>query len=399
MKNVGIAGVAGLCCAAALSVSLPSRALDGPVRGASSGGPAPPPLATVPFEESGSSVFLPVGVNGSRPLWFLLDSGANSCVLDQTRTRELGIVPQEEGQGTGAGAGPVPYLRLRQQDVSFRLKSLAFTCEHTIAIDLSQNYSVTGHDLDGILGSDFFQRFVVEIDYHARVVRLFEPASFAYRGDGDPVPLLFDRRLPYVMAELTVAGEAPQMRRLLVDSGSEDAVDDEILLRSKGPKREVTGGVGLGQEYRVTFGTIAKFRLGSITLEDVPGVAPGVALVGGEVLHRFTVTFDYRRQTMYLEPNRHLRDAFEEPEEHGMDLRLAPDRKNLRVHGVHKGSPTEKAGLQAGDLIVGLDGTPVAELGLRRVQRLLRRSDDQPFRLQVEREARRLEILLPPARR
>jgi hypothetical protein len=355
-------------------------------------GPAGP-LATVPFEEFGSSVFLPVSVNGSRPLWLILDSGANTCIVDQARARELGIQPQEEGRGTGAGAGTTPYRKLRQEDVSFKLKSLAFSCEHTIAMDFSQNFEVTGHELEGVLGSDFFQRFVVEIDYDARVVRLFEPASFEYRGRGEPVPLLFDKRVPHVMAELTVTGEPPQTKRLLVDSGSEDAVDDDIVLKSQGPKREVTGGVGTGQEYKVTFGTLSRFRLGSFVLETVPSVAPGVALIGGEVLRRFTVTFDYSRQRMYLEPNRHLNDAFEGTDSQGMELRLAADRKNLRVHDVHKGSPAEKAGLRTGDLITDIDGTAASDLGFRRAMRLLRRSG-QSFRLQVERDSRRLEVLL-----
>jgi len=375
-----------LACVAALTVT--------PVQAALPAG-APALLATVPFEESGSSVFLPVSVNGSRPLWFILDSGAGSCVIDKMRAKELGIVPQGEGQGTGAGAGTFSYLKLRQEDVSFKLKSLAFTCDQTIAIDLSQNYAVTGHELEGILGAGFFQRYVVEIDYYARVVRFFEPASFEYRGHGEPVPLLFEKRVPHVKAELTVPGEPPQTRTLLIDSGSEDAVDDDLILKSKGPKREVTGGVGLGQEYKVTFALLSRFQLGSFMLENVPSAAPGVPLIGGEILRRFTVTFDYSRQRMYLEPNRHLLDAFEEVEAHGLTLELAPDRQNLRVHEVRKGSPSEKAGLQGGDLITAIDGTAAAELGLRRAQRLLRRSG-QSFRLQVERDSKRLEIVLAP---
>ena len=392
MKKRKLAGIPMFWCVAAFSALLAKPPLDRPVYAAGS----PAPLATLPFEESGSSVFLPVSVNGSRPLWFILDSGAGFCVIDKTRASELGIVPQGEGQGTGAGAGPVPYLKLRQEDVSFKLEPLTFTCDQTIAIDLSQNYAVTGHELEGILGYGFFQRYVVEIDYYARVVRLFAPASFEYRGRGEPVPLLFEKRVPHVKAELTVPGEPPQSRTLLIDSGSEDAVDDDLILKSKGPKREVTGGVGLGQEYKVTFALLGRFQLGSFVLENVPSVAPGVPLIGGEVLRRFTVTFDYGRQRMYLEPNRHLLDAFEEVEAHGMDLELAPDRRNLRIHDVRKGSPSEKAGLKIGDLITGIDGTPAADLGLRRAQRLLRRGG-QSFRLQIVRDSKPLEILLAPA--
>jgi hypothetical protein len=68
--------------------------------------------------------------------------------------------------------------------------------------------------------------------------------------------------------------------------------------------------VGLGQTYEVVLGRLAVFQLGRITFKDVPSVAPGVALIGGEILRRFRTYYDYRRQRMILKPNRHLKDPF-----------------------------------------------------------------------------------------
>ncbi len=350
-------------------------------------------LASIPFEESGSSVFLPVSVNGSPPLWFNLDSGANTCLIDVSHAKQLGIELQKTKQGSGAGAGPVTYFTIRKEGASFTLKSIVFGCEHTAAIDLSQNFAITGHDLDGVIGSDFFERFVVEIDYEARLVRLFDPKNFEYKGSGETVPLTFEKRLPHIEAELTVPGQPPQHKLLLVDSGSEDAVDDEIILKSAGPKREVTGGVGLGQEYKVTFGTISQFRVGRIALDNLPSVAPGVSLVGGEVLRRFTIVFDFGRRRMYWEPNRHLADLFENIDPSGIDLRLAPDRRTLSIHEVQKNSAAERAGLRAGDRISEIDGVPAPEFGLRRVVKLFSRKNAH-YALLVERGGERVRLSL-----
>ena len=347
-------------------------------------------LASIPFEESGSSVFLPVRVNGSKPLWFILDSGANTCLIDVGQARQLGIKLAETKQGSSGGR-PIPYFPIRKEDVSFQLQTIVFTCEHAAAIDYSQNFAVTGHDLEGVIGSDFFERFVVEIDYEARVVRLFDPQPYSYRGPGETIPLIFQRRLPHVEAELAVPGQPAQRKLLLIDSASEDAVDDDIILQSLGPKREVTGGVGSAEEYRVTLGTISRFRLGNISLENIPSVAPGVPLIGGEVLRRFTIAFDYSRGRMYWEPNRHLGDSFQTGDPSGIDLRMAMDRKAFLVHEVRKGSAAERAGLRTADRIIAIDGVPAGELGLRRAVSLFSRRQAH-YRLAVDRGGERLQF-------
>src|SRR5262245_64802263 len=63
------------------------------------------PIASFPVERNGNLVFLPVTINGSGPFTFLLDSGANACVIDRARAQALGIPFQETVQGTGAGKG------------------------------------------------------------------------------------------------------------------------------------------------------------------------------------------------------------------------------------------------------------------------------------------------------
>lgn len=259
---------------------------------------------------AGSTVLLPGRVNDSGALWFILDTGANSCVLDHKVADQLRLKPASDIQGTGAGRGPVAMRSYPQKDVTFRIAGTSVQCDHVLSVDLSNQLSIIGHRVDGILGSDFISQFVVEVDYEHRLVRLHDPKRFRYRGKGEILPLRFERRLPYVEAEITVSGQPPTPRKLLVDSGSQDAVDDDLLLKSKGSLRKVTGGVGLGQTYEVSFGQLALFELGRFSFKDVPSVAPGVALIGSEILRRFRAYYDYKGARMILEPNRHLNDPF-----------------------------------------------------------------------------------------
>src|SRR6185369_10810523 len=119
----------------------------------------------------------------------------------------------------------------------------------------------------------------VEIDYDARVVRLHDPKRFYPPVGARAIPFVFERRVPIVATRLTVPGRAARVRRLLVDSGSEDAVDDSLLLESRGPLRRTIGGVGSGRTYEVVFGRIERMELGPFVLEDLPSAAPGVSLI------------------------------------------------------------------------------------------------------------------------
>ena len=273
-------------------------------------GAAKPRSIRVPVDLAGSTILLPVRINDSGPLWFILDSGANSCVLNRKLADDLRLQPVSEIQGSGAGRGPVSFPSYRTQDVKFRIASVSFRCDHVLSVDLSNQPSIIGRRVDGILGSDFISQFVIEVDYKRRLVWLHDPERFRYRGNGEVVPLTFERRIPYVEAEITVPGQLPSRRKLLIDSGSQDAVDDDLLLKSTGSLRKVTGGVGLGQTYEVSLGALSVFQLGRFTFKDVPSVAPGVALIGSEILRRFRTYYDYKRQRMILEPNRHLNDPF-----------------------------------------------------------------------------------------
>lgn len=124
-----------------------------------------PALRTIPFRAVGSTVLVPVSVNGSDPGWFILDSGANSCVIDKAFARRVGLNATAGGEATGAGKGTVPYDRYREE-VRFSVGGLSLECpqRRVIGLDFSNQPSIIGASVDGVLGTDFFIRYVIEID-------------------------------------------------------------------------------------------------------------------------------------------------------------------------------------------------------------------------------------------
>ena len=346
----------------------------------------------IPFEACGNLAFLPVRVNGSDTLSFLIDSGANACVIDTKQAKKLGLKPLEQVKGSGAGKGPVDTWILDQKRVTFSLPGIDLHADLVAALDLSNNLSVLGRRVDGILGFDLLDRFLVELDYDAHVLLLSPRDSVLMTGSSVVLPLVFSNRLPHVDVTLTPAGHEPVSQTLLIDSGSNDAVDDSLLSLSTYPLIETVSGVGQGKEFRSVAGRWESVDLGSLHLTQVPGGAGGVPLIGGEVLRRFTVAFDFRHQRLILTPNRHFGDAFLE-DASGLDLRFVPERGLLRVHDVTPKSPAEECGARVDDVLLAVDGAPIQTLGLSRAERLFQ-APGRRYCLRVRRNREELNLVL-----
>src|SRR5262245_40979368 len=63
------------------------------------------PPVTIPFERPGRHVIVQVTINKSRPLSFILDSGANLAIVRTDVAKELGLKLEGQVNGRGAGAG------------------------------------------------------------------------------------------------------------------------------------------------------------------------------------------------------------------------------------------------------------------------------------------------------
>ena len=349
---------------------------------------ATPPLPlSIPFDFENNQIYLRVGINGHEPVWFVLDSGASGCVIDTAVARKLGLQTHGEKRSTGAGAGT--YLVTFTDSVTYDLPGVHVTIPESFVIDLSAQPAIVGRNIAGILGYDFFARYVVALDYDAAVMTLFSPAGFAYNGTGTAIPFTLVKKTPHIKIHVTVTDGPGVEREVLVDSGSEDTIDDDSLATA--PKRlQIVGGVGLGQEFQTTIGRARSMQLGPYILEQPFGATGGVPLIGTEILRRFYVIFDYARSKLILEPNRHLHDAFVF-DASGLDLRWSADA--FLIHDVAQGSPAAESGLQTGDVIVSIDGQPAANFHLQQVQTLLT-DVGKSLRLGIRRGNKQFEISL-----
>ena len=301
--------------------------------------------------------------------------------------KRLGLETSGERQGTGAGKGT--YTITFAKNVTYNLRGVDVPVESSCVIDLSGQPAIVGRDIAGILGYDFFARYVVEVDYDAAVLTLHDPKAFEYAGRGEAVPLVLEKHRPMVRAKIAVAGKPAAERTLLVDSGSEDAVDDDVLGQS--PQRlEIVGGVGLGQEFRTTLGRADSLEIAGYVLQRPFGATGGVPLIGTEVMRRFHLVFDYAHSRIFFEPDSHLGDPFL-MDASGLDLRWAKD--GFDVHDVASSSAASDAAVKTGDKIVAVNGQPASAFTLEQMNKLLTESGGK-LHLTIRRENESREVTL-----
>ncbi|HLY72050.1 MAG TPA: retropepsin-like aspartic protease [Puia sp.] len=252
-------------------------------------------MAVIPFEQIDHLIYLPVSVNGSK-LRFVLDGGSSVFVIDSSKVKQLSLNTAGKGKIQGAGSGSVDVTYT--DSITYNLNVIKITIPKSTIINLTN--AIPGQKIDGIVGFDLFDKYVVEINYHANTLRLFDPKSFFYSGSGSRIPITIKRKLIYAHAKVKVAGHTPEVHEFVIDSGSSDNVDDDLIAKSTSPKTEGNGGVGLGQTFKVKVGYIESFQIGKYVVKNIKGIS-GAEVIGNGFLHNYTVFFDYSRKQIILE--------------------------------------------------------------------------------------------------
>jgi hypothetical protein len=376
--------------AVTLALSAQTGVAQGPVCAPADSAHRPAGPVALPIELANNHIYVRACV-GSRPLWFLLDSGAGVSLLDLGTAEALGLALGDRIEARGAGPGATRGAQLAgvsaylPQDPSVAVPIPA-------ALALTGLAAFEGRQPNGILGHDFIEQAVLQIDYHGRRLVLHDPETFRYAGPGARVPLRLVGNSPHVSAELVLADGGRVAADFVLDLGSSLAVvltkplvDAHGLRRRVGPTITRPAGRGAGGSASAEIGRLAGLEIGTAQLRAplayLYGDSAGVFSVathfegniGGEVLRRFTVYLDYAHQELILEANADRAEPFE-TDMSGAVLVADSAGAGMRVAVVTPGTPAAEAGLAPDDLIVTVDGRPASDVGLGPLRMLLRRA-------------------------
>lgn len=358
---------------------------------------------TVPFKLADRHVYVKAEVDGQTFAFVFDTAGAATLTAGARDALGLPVVAKAQIHGAGNDAETMDVVRPKVASIGDATLRNAYFLVLRRDLGLASPYP--GVPFGGILGREFFGTLVLTIDYANSKFTLTNPSIFHPNPAQEAIAMTMrDGVFPNV--EATVDGVTGTFD---LDAGSSQGL---MLTRAfanangiveKMPKTvDVDAARGVGGEIGGTAGRVATFKLGSVSFANPIAVVtnasggafatPGLAgNIGGEILRRFTVTFDAPEHTVYLARDSAYKDPFTFTRSGLFATRR--DGKTI-VTRVVTGSPAQTAGVRPGDVLVALDGTPLAALTADQVHDFWLRPAGTSVRAKLERDGSPVAVTL-----
>ena len=356
----------------------------------------------VPFENLNNLIVLPVTVNGQANYKFILDSGAPTTVITEKQVGDsLGLqyIKTLEVQGADRGETLKGFVstNVKVSIPGVRSKGMS-------VLVLDQDYlklkNLLGEKVQGILGYELFRRFVVRVDYNKNMVTFYEPDYFRAESGHKGIPLHIEDTKPFIYAEVTLKNGTIVTAPFLMDTGASHAILLEMGASAAivPPQKRLVGTLGrsLGGDLMGFYGRVEQVRFNKFKFNDViasfnppDNVSEAMEMpdrggsIGGEILSRFTVTFDYLGGMVYFRKEGNYRWPFEFNMS-GMELMaVGQNLDTFVVNAVRANSPADGAGIERGDTVLGINSLRPGTDTLNNAFKLLRKKDGKRIRLKM----------------
>ncbi|WP_296599445.1 aspartyl protease family protein [Phenylobacterium sp.] len=326
------------------------------------------PLAFELF--AGTRINIPATVNGV-PAPVMLDSGAETTVLDNAFAESLGIKPTAVVDAVGTGGRDVAELAsgvtIKVGDVELRDMTVAL-------LDLKPIAAAIGRPLPVVLGKEVLNALTVQLDFADKTITFHDPARFKPEPGAVAVPVSNVSGLHAIPA--SIEGGKPVLMDFDLGNGQPLLVfpsywKPQGMLADRPTSKGLSGAVG-GIRPR-TVASVKTLTIAGVTLRDIPAVfgdednsafntGHTSGNIGMPILGRFDVTTDYSRGRLLLKPRADAIGAPFPKDRSGLLTRMSGGVATLGL--VPEGSPAALAGLKVGQQITALNGKPVSELGV-----------------------------------
>lgn len=367
----------------------------------------------IPIEIYNNLIVVPVILNGALPLKFILDTGVRTAILtEKTFSDILNLSYSRKYTISGPGGEQLIDAYITN-NVSLELPGVLGR-GHALLV-LGQDYlelrNYLGTDVHGILGYELFSRFIVKVDYEKKVLTLMQPKKFKPKRKYQAIPIKIEDTKPYVTTSVVLADGTQISAKLLVDSGASHGLmlDPGSDVRITMPKDTISSviGRGLGGEITGKIGRIKLLKLGTYEIKNVIASFPDPnsyfdslklgatkrnGAVGGEVLSRFTVIFNFPDEEIYLKKNGQFKKKFHYNLS-GITVKAKGARLNVfEVIDVRRQSVADLAGLHVGDLIQTINGINTRGLDLNTINGFFNSKPGKKIHLVVNRDGQALKI-------
>lgn len=339
----------------------------------------------IPIDIYNNLIIGSVELQNTVPLRFIFDSGVrNTIITEKSITDLLGLEYVRKYTIRGVGGDHIIEAFV-VNDVSIGIEGIKGR-GHSVLV-LKEDYidlsSFLGTPVHGMVGYELFSRFIVEIRYNRNFVRMHRAESFKPGRRYTAVPISIEDTKPYVHAPVVFKNGNQHTLKLLIDTGASHGLmldpysDEKVTVPEKTIDANI--GQGLGGKIEGEIGRISTFHLGDYQLEDVVVRFPYEGSytdslnaskvfrhgsIGGEVLSRFNIIFDYSKEIMYIRRNSSFNDEFYYNLS-GMTVKAKGAKFNeFFVEEVRKSSDAYAQGIRENDELIQINGLDTDEMTL-----------------------------------
>jgi len=367
---------------------------------------------TINFKTSSNLIIIPVAINNSDTLNFILDTGVRYPIITElpfVNKLNLNFLQPISVKGLGEGEQLTAY---RSGNNTINIEGLV-AYDQEIQMVINENFQIShilGIPVHGLIGFNLFKDYVVKIDYSEHKLTLIKPEFYTYKErDRDIVlPLSFELNKPFVKTSIVTDKNEEVPVKLLVDTGASDAIwlstnsDSRISLPEN--RIETFLGRGLSGDLYGKKGRIGAIWVGPLVLYEPIVAFPDNELVdqligkndrngtlGAEILRRFYVTMDYPNKRIILRPNADLKDDFNYNMS-GLEVtNPLPGIPIFLISDIRKNSPAYYAGVQENDQIISLNNTPHKTLTLNDINLLFQSQEDKRIKMTILRDGQQIK--------
>jgi hypothetical protein len=399
----------------------------------------------IPFKLINNLIFIPIKVNGET-LTFLLDTGVEQTILfslDDKQQVSLFHLQKINLKGLGSNDAVEAY---KSSENKMEVDGYVDD-EHEIYLILDQEFnfsSQVGIPVNGIIGYHFFKSHPIEIDYERKKIIVYsadnKKLSKKLMRNFKKDSIAIEENKPYYVSNVTTT-TLSYPSKMLLDTGNSDALwlflnkPTQLQL----PPKTIQDFLGRGFSGNV-YGQRARipsFTFGSTTFENGIGTFPDstsikslnfvkdrAGSIGGEILSRFQIVFDYPNGKLYSKPNskcnepfnynmsgievQHdglewVKETYEDNQSKGQtfyngytsDIRVQDNLKIkfelkpvFRIYNVRADSPAAQAGLSAKDKIIAINKQKAHTLSIEKINEILKSEEGKTIEIVIERSSK-----------
>ncbi|WP_267405161.1 MULTISPECIES: PDZ domain-containing protein [unclassified Chryseobacterium] len=396
---------------------------------------------TIPFKLINNLIFIPININGVE-LTFLLDTGVAETLLFSLENTQIQLDNIEKIKFSGLG-GDLSIDGYRSDRNIAKIGDNFVNYSMTVFIIVDQEFNISSHvgiPVNGVIGYHFFKNHKISIDYSGKKITIYNDDTFFKKKTKRfiELPITIEKSKPYILADVEMTNEK-NPSKLLIDLGNSDPIWlFPTLIKNfvyNRPNIDDFLGRGFNGDIFGKRSRIHNFYLGNFKFEKPLTAMPDefsiqhVHLVenrkgsiGGEIMRRFTVVFDYPNQKVYLRKNKNFDDPFHfnmsglDFKQDGMEwasdiVKVETKPSNgieaynsnslqykftlkpvFSIAGVRKDSPADKAGLKKDDKLISINGNNTADMTMEKILELMKSYEGRTINMVVQRKLDKLTV-------